>query len=338
MDAQNLKVVKESDFATIFIYGVIGNSYFYDSEKEKANTDKNVVSEIKKLEKDFSRINIRINSPGGSVYHGNAIINAIANSTAEIHVYNDGLCASMAFVIWASSKNRHAAKNSTFMSHKPLLALYGNADDFRKTADILDVWQESLVANLSSYSSLSRKEIIDNFFTEDKYYSYEEIKNFGFIQDEAEDYEAAKPNNKNNTLPYLNISSKMRQDVAAISFPNIKKFKQVNKAEFKQAIENNQLAKEDIQEVLNELGISFEEEKPQEPQNNETIEELREMVKNQSKTIKSLTDKFENFSKKPGNTPTPTPIPPSDPDNEDEILDAFNKEMESESHTYFTAM
>src|SRR4030067_1527288 len=46
-----------------------------------------------------SKINLRINSPGGSVFDGTAIFNALKRHKAEVTTYIDGLAASLASVI-----------------------------------------------------------------------------------------------------------------------------------------------------------------------------------------------------------------------------------------------
>src|SRR5690606_16131928 len=45
------------------------------------------------------RIDVRINSVGGSVFEGNAIYNALARHPAHVDVYIDGIAASIASVI-----------------------------------------------------------------------------------------------------------------------------------------------------------------------------------------------------------------------------------------------
>jgi len=86
--------------AEIYLYGYIGQEKWWDDDPTEALTDLEVVRAIRDLEQEYSRINVRINSPGGSVMHGDPIITALRNSKAEIHTYNDGMAASMAFDIW----------------------------------------------------------------------------------------------------------------------------------------------------------------------------------------------------------------------------------------------
>ena len=70
---------KGADTASILIYDIIGGGFFEDgtNAKEFAKT-------ILDLEKEYKNINIRINSPGGSVFEGLGIVNAMyAVKTSE---------------------------------------------------------------------------------------------------------------------------------------------------------------------------------------------------------------------------------------------------------------
>lgn len=135
----------DSSSVDILIYGVIGDSWF-----EESITARQFVADLKALEKDYQRINVRINSPGGSVWDGIPIFNAIKNSTADIHTYNDGLCASMAAIILLSGKTVHSADNALLMLHSPISGVYGNAGDFEQVLEMLNKVQDSLISCITS--------------------------------------------------------------------------------------------------------------------------------------------------------------------------------------------
>lgn len=69
-------------------------------------------------EKDRKPIKLIINSPGGDVYEGIGIIDAIKNSKTPIHVYVYGQAQSMALAIAASGHYRFGSRRSTFMYHE----------------------------------------------------------------------------------------------------------------------------------------------------------------------------------------------------------------------------
>ena len=127
MNKSNYKIQYKSEIeADVLIYGVIGDSWF-----EESITAKRFVSEFKELEKTCSRVNIHINSPGGSVFDGLAIFNAIQQSKVQIHTYNDGLAASMGAIILLSGGTVHSAKNALVMLHSPMGGVYGTEKDIQ---------------------------------------------------------------------------------------------------------------------------------------------------------------------------------------------------------------
>lgn len=173
------KIENRSGEADIMIYGEIGDSFFGESI-----TARELVSEIKDLEKKYSRINVRINSPGGSVFDGLAIFNALQNSTAEVHTWNDGLAASMGALILMAGQTVHAAKNSLLMIHSPSTGVWGNAKDLRDALDVLEKVQNSLIECLMPRTKKTRSEIETEFFDyTDHWLSADEALKEGFIDE-----------------------------------------------------------------------------------------------------------------------------------------------------------
>lgn len=115
--------------AEIMIYGYIGD---YDVS---ANA---FVKELKALEATYKKIDVRINSGGGSVFDGIAIYNAIKNSSADINTYIDGLAASMASIIALAGKRVYMSRNASMMTHKPSVYANGNSEDLKRNANLLD--------------------------------------------------------------------------------------------------------------------------------------------------------------------------------------------------------
>lgn len=87
---------------------------------------------------DVPRIDLRLNSPGGDVFDGIAIHNALRQHPAEVHVHVDGVAASIASVIAMAGDKVTMARGSQMMIHEGHTAAAGTAEDMRKTALILD--------------------------------------------------------------------------------------------------------------------------------------------------------------------------------------------------------
>lgn len=168
---------KTEQSADILIYGIIGDSWF-----EESVTARQFVADLKALEKDYPRINIRINSPGGSVFDGLPIFNAIKNSTSDIHTYNDGLCASMAGLVLLAGKTVHTANNALLMLHSPMSGCQGNAADIQQVLDMLDKVQESLIACITTRKGTTTDDIKTKYFDyKDHWLNADEAQAEGFV-------------------------------------------------------------------------------------------------------------------------------------------------------------
>ena len=91
-------MIPGEDACCILLYGDIGE---YSDVTAAA-----IVRELMEAEASGKRIDVRINSNGGDVYTGIAIFNALRGSKADIHIYVDGIAASMASVIALCGKLR----------------------------------------------------------------------------------------------------------------------------------------------------------------------------------------------------------------------------------------
>jgi ATP-dependent Clp protease protease subunit len=78
--------------------------------------------EQESVTKDYERkpIKLIINSFGGVIYDGFALIGIIENSTTPIHTYCYGVAMSMALPIFAAGHTRFMSKYSTLMYHEAL--------------------------------------------------------------------------------------------------------------------------------------------------------------------------------------------------------------------------
>jgi ATP-dependent Clp protease protease subunit len=136
--------------ADIYLYDFIGDSW--------VGTDASaVVAQLNALK--TKKINLRINSPGGYVFEGFAIYNALVRHTAEVTTYVDGLAASIASVIALAGKKVVIAENAMMMIHDPWVMVAGDSAELRKQADILDQMKESIINTYVTRTGLDRMKI-----------------------------------------------------------------------------------------------------------------------------------------------------------------------------------
>lgn len=151
----------------IYIYDIIGDKWWEDDPTVSCTS---FVESLNNLAKDHKRIDVRINCPGGSVFHGMAIINAIAQSTADIYTYVDGIAYSMGAMIALAGKKVFASSMSRFMLHTVLSYAYGNARDLRSTADELDGYSDTLAQLVVDKTGLTLEEVNQKWFNHDDHY------------------------------------------------------------------------------------------------------------------------------------------------------------------------
>ena len=185
----------ESKTVDLLIYGSIP-SFDEDTWKMK-NSAESFLREFRALEKDYDRINIHINSPGGSLYHAFPIFNAILNSKKDIHTYNDGLAASAGGLLLLAGKKVHSAKNGILMIHNALSFSYGNAEDLREVAKVLDTYDNAIAGLFAERTKMTVDEVKEKYLNyKDHWLDAEAAKAAGFIH-EIEEYESedAPPSN-----------------------------------------------------------------------------------------------------------------------------------------------
>jgi ATP-dependent Clp protease protease subunit len=93
-----------------------------------------------------AELTVRINSPGGAVFDGVAIYNALKRHDAAITVWVDGIAASIASVIAMAGDEIVVPENAMLMLHDPSGLVMGTATDMRGMAEALDRMKAGMVA------------------------------------------------------------------------------------------------------------------------------------------------------------------------------------------------
>lgn len=98
---------------------------------------------VAELAADPGPVEVRLNSPGGSVAEGLAIFNALKPRKPVIYI--DGIAASIASLIAMAGARIVMAENALMMMHWPWTVAEGNAAAMRKTADTLDQFGKAML-------------------------------------------------------------------------------------------------------------------------------------------------------------------------------------------------
>lgn len=78
---------------------------------------------------DVDTIDLRLNTPGGSVFDGVAIHNTLVDHKAAVHVTVDGVAASIGSVIAMAGDSVTMGRGTRMMIHRPMGLALGNEDD-----------------------------------------------------------------------------------------------------------------------------------------------------------------------------------------------------------------
>ena len=142
-----------------------------------------VISELLYLDSiNQNDIDIYINSPGGSVTSGLAIIDTMNYIKSNVRTTVVGMAASMASLILASGEKgkRYSLKNSEVMIHQPLGNTSGQATDIEIQAKRI-INKKKMLNKMLSFLTNQPLKVIEKDTERDKYLSSKEALEYGII-------------------------------------------------------------------------------------------------------------------------------------------------------------
>lgn len=121
----------------IFVYGEIG---------AWGVTANQFVQDLRAMDDGASPVIVAFNSIGGDLFDGLAIHNALSRLGERCTGRIDALAASAASVAVCGAHRVVIAANAMLMIHNPYTYAGGDAEDFRRVADVLDQTLEAIIA------------------------------------------------------------------------------------------------------------------------------------------------------------------------------------------------
>lgn len=130
-------------------------------------------------------IHLHINSPGGSVFAARAMEQALRLHKGRVIVHIDGLAASAATFIAMAGDEVIMGKGAMFMIHKAWTGMWGNAEDLRKEAELLDKIDGTLA---ETYAEKTGKDVaeIGDWMAAETWFTAQEALDAGFASSIAE--------------------------------------------------------------------------------------------------------------------------------------------------------
>jgi ATP-dependent Clp protease protease subunit len=200
----------------LYIYGDIV-SYKWDDSDTTAKSFKEDLEDLG----DIQTLNVYVNSPGGSVFQGQAIYSILKRQKARVNVYVDGIAASIASVIAMAGDVVYMPANAMMMVHNPWTLAFGNAADFRKMADDLDKTRESLVAAYLGKVKIS-EEKLSELMDEETWLTAQECHEYGFCDEVLdEEKEIAASINAEMFAKYKNTPNELLQALQSKKKPRL---------------------------------------------------------------------------------------------------------------------
>ncbi len=176
-----LSVRNQASGVEMIISGRIGKDWWDNS----GTSAKQFRDELKKIPSG-KKINVRINSEGGSIQDGLEIYNALKDRRAEVTCIIDGYAVSIASIIALAGSKTISPKSSIWMIHEPWSVTQGNSEDHQRSAEMLDKHGDMLAAIYSDETGKSKEEMRTAMRAE-SWFTGEEATAFGLADESPED-------------------------------------------------------------------------------------------------------------------------------------------------------
>jgi ATP-dependent Clp protease protease subunit len=168
---QPVNLVRNEAEATLYIYDVIS-----------ADWGVNAMSVIDAIGQagDASVLNVHINSPGGDVFEGRAIMAALRRFEGKKVAHIDSLCASAATSIALACDEVVMAEGAFFMIHNAMTIAYGNKGELRETADTLEKIDGAIVNDYTTKTGKDAEQV-KSWMDAETWFTAAEAKEHGFV-------------------------------------------------------------------------------------------------------------------------------------------------------------
>ena len=158
-----------SDTTDVYVYGPIMDDEL-DAEWVGGVAGVTLAKEIRGLK---GAVNLRINSPGGSVFAAQAVVAAIRDSKANITAHIDSLAASAATIIASAAPKVVMHEGAMYMIHRGMTFGFGNTNDFASIADLLSKTDGVIASGYAARTGMPVEDVVglmdaETWFTADE--------------------------------------------------------------------------------------------------------------------------------------------------------------------------
>ena len=175
------------DEATVWLYDMIVSDSFWGGVS--------AIDFAKQMTAiDAKTIHLRIHSPGGEVFAGQAMAQIIREHAAHIIAHIDGYAASAASWVALAADEVVISAGGMIMIHNANTIAYGNARDLQDTAALLEKVDGILVATYAEATGQDPQQIAD-WMAAETWFTAEEALQYKFADRIAKTPDSAAPGN-----------------------------------------------------------------------------------------------------------------------------------------------
>jgi len=168
---------------TIFFYTDVTEQSALDLNQALYEVDAKLKNTANFLGPDFRpHIKLRINSYGGSLFAGLAILDTIRNLKSDVHTFVDGSAASAATIISIAGAKRYIGKNSMMLIHQLSTGTYGKFSELEDDMENNKRLMKMIKDIYKQYTKVPMKNI-DEILKHDLWFDSAKCLEFGLVDE-----------------------------------------------------------------------------------------------------------------------------------------------------------
>ena len=197
------KVSNEDNEATIFVYDIIGEDFFGGVGAQQFARDLAAIT--------ADTIHLRVNSPGGDVWDGRAMMTALRQHPAKVIAHIDGVAASAATSLVLAADEVEITRGAEFMIHNAWTIALGNRHEFLALSERLEQVDNQIITDYERRTGIDREEIVSMMDAE-TWLTAEDVVERGFADRIVETVDGAKNVTRWNLSAYNNAPEPKEDD------------------------------------------------------------------------------------------------------------------------------
>lgn len=197
-DLYEYKRAKELDDRRLYLYGPIETT---ENDRRGLYFDASLIEFLVEQIFEYNRqdkgvpvgkrspIRLYINSPGGNVTEGFALVSAIEKSKTPVYTINVGQWASMAFLIGICGHRRFSLPYMTFLMHDGATITFGSTSKVQDRINFEKQFDDEVIKPTILRHSKMASERYDELARVEFYMLPEKAKEYGFIDEIVDDFD-----------------------------------------------------------------------------------------------------------------------------------------------------